>query len=69
MNIKNYRLREKYEELSRDGDRLAEMEKLVNWEGDQTTIPYSWSRYSSCSLYTIWLMRPWRGRCITGYRS
>nr|WP_048054018.1 hypothetical protein [Thermoplasma volcanium] len=33
--------------------------------GDQTTIPYSWSRYSSCSLYTIWLMRPWRRRSIT----
>jgi|ACXJ01.1.fsa_nt_gi IS5 family transposase len=32
MNIKNYGLREKYEELSRYGDRLAEMEKLINWE-------------------------------------
>lgn len=30
MNIKNYGLREKYEEFSKFGDRLAEMEKLVN---------------------------------------
>jgi len=32
MNIKNYGFREKYDELSRYGDRLAEMGKLVNWE-------------------------------------
>ncbi len=30
MNIINYGLREKYEELSKFGDRLAEMEKLVD---------------------------------------
>ncbi|EQD28386.1 transposase IS4 family protein [mine drainage metagenome] len=32
MNIVNYGLREKYEEFSKFGDRLAEMEKLVDWE-------------------------------------
>ncbi|QRF76200.1 hypothetical protein Thermo_01717 [Thermoplasmatales archaeon] len=38
MNIKNYGLREKYEELSRFGDRLAEMEKLVDWEAFRTML-------------------------------
>ncbi len=32
MNIVNYGLKEKYDEFSKFGDRLAEMEKLVDWE-------------------------------------
>ena len=34
----NYGLREKYKEISMFGDRLAEMEKLVDWEVFRTML-------------------------------
>ena len=33
MDIMNYGIREKYDQYVKFGDRLAEMGKMINWEG------------------------------------
>ena len=58
MDIMNYGLREKYEQLKKFGDRLSDMNDTIDWDrikpllsdlykkdtekGGQTLIPYSW---------------------------
>ena len=41
MNITNYGIREKYDQYAKFGDRLAEMDKMINWEGFRSSIERS----------------------------
>ena len=34
----NYGIREKYDQYAKFGDRLAEMDKMINWEGSRSIL-------------------------------
>ena len=48
MNIMNYGIREKYDQYARFGDRLAEMDKMIDWEGFRSILSDLYRNDSEC---------------------
>ena len=48
MNIMNYGIREKYDQYVKFGDRLAEMDKMIDWEGFRSILSDLYRNDSEC---------------------